>query len=82
MGKSHKLMYRRVNHEGGTFGVLLIDHRVDYIIADLDDNGFVDYIVEDTTDPGRPDRKFIPLGPEPMVDLQQPRDLKIGIPPP
>jgi hypothetical protein len=82
MKKSHKLMYRRVNHEGGTFGVLLVDNTVNYIIADLDGNGFVDYIIEDTADPGRPDRKFTPLGPEPMVDLQRPRDIKVGIPPP
>jgi hypothetical protein len=82
MKKSHKLMYRHVNHEGGTFGVLLVDNTVNYIIADLDGNGFVDYIIEDTADPGRPDRKFTPLGPEPMVDLQRPRDIKVGIPPP
>jgi hypothetical protein len=82
MGKSHKLMYRHVSYRGGVFGVLLIDNSVNYIIADLDGNGFIDYTVEDTIDPGRPDRKFTPLGLEPMVDLQQPRGLKIGIPPP
>ena len=72
LAKSHLLMYRKIRHRGGTFGLVLIDHKVREVSADIDSNGYLDLKIIDTTAPSSPNSVMTPLEPEYMVDIPKP----------